>query len=62
MHVDLAFVADELAELYKPDESRVWLHSSNRLLGNQRPADLIRKGEIAPVLQVIAMLKDGAFA
>ena len=60
--VDLAFVADELAELYKPDGARVWLYSPNRLLKNQRPFDLISKGEIEPVLQVIAMLKDGAFA
>jgi uncharacterized protein (DUF2384 family) len=60
--LDVHFVVDELAELYEPDEARVWLHAPNRLLGNKRPFDLISRGEIDPVLQVIAMLKDGAFA
>ncbi len=60
--VDLAFVAEELAELYEPDEARVWLYSRNRMLEDQRPVDLISKGELDPVLQVIAMLKDGAYA
>jgi len=62
MHKDLAIVADELAELYTPDDARVRLYSPNRLLGKQRPAALIGEGNIAPVLQVIAILKDGAFA
>lgn len=60
--VDLVFVAEELAELYEPDEARLWLYSRNRLLGGQRPVDLISKSEIDPVLQIIAMLKDGAYA
>jgi hypothetical protein len=60
--LDLAFVAEELAEIYDPDEARVWLYSRNRLLDGQRPVDLISKGDIDPVLQVIAILKDGAYA
>ena len=60
--LDLAFAAEELADLYTPEEARMWLYSRNRLLGGQRPVDLIGKGEIDPVLQAIALLKDGAFA
>src|SRR5438067_13585091 len=53
---DLAFAAEELAELYTPDEARLWLYSRHRLLGGQRPVDLIRTGEMDPVLQAIALL------
>jgi uncharacterized protein (DUF2384 family) len=60
--VDLAFVAEELAELYQPDEARLWLYARHRLLDGQRPVDLIARGEIDPVLQVIALLKDSAYA
>ena len=60
--VDLAFAAEELSELYQPDEARIWLYSRNRLLGGERPVDLISRGEIDPVLQAIAILKDGAYA
>jgi uncharacterized protein (DUF2384 family) len=60
--VDLAFVAEELAELYAPDEARLWLYSRNRQLGGRRPLDLISEGDMETVLQLIAMLKDGAYA
>ncbi len=58
--LDLAFVADELAELYAPDEARLWLLARHRQLAGERPLDLISRGEIEPVLQIISMLKDGA--
>lgn len=60
--LDLAFAAEELAELYLPDEARVWLFSKNRLLSGKRPVELIATGEIDAVLQVISQLKDGAYA
>ena len=59
---DLEYVAQDLAELYAPDEARFWLYSRNRLLDGQRPVDLISRGELDPVLQAIALVKDGAFA
>jgi len=55
-------VAEALVELYAPDEAGAWLYSRNRLLAGQRPADLIGKGDVDPVLQVVALLKDGAYA
>ena len=60
--LDLTYVAQELGELYPPDQARVWLYARHRMLGGQRPLDLISDNQIEPVLQVIAMLKDGAFA
>ena len=46
--------------MYEPDEARLWLYSRSRLVGGQRPVDLISKGNIDPVLQIIALLKDRA--
>lgn len=55
-------MAEELVDLYDPEEARVWLCSRSRLLGGQRPVDFISKGDVDPVLQVVALLKDGACA
>jgi|GraSoiStandDraft_41_1057321.scaffolds.fasta_scaffold923127_2 transcriptional regulator with XRE-family HTH domain len=60
--LDLAFAAEELGELYPPDEARLWLFSRNKLLDGRAPVELIAEGRIDPVLQVISQLKDGAFA
>jgi hypothetical protein len=60
--LDLAFAVEELSEVYEPDATRVWLYSRNKLLGGERPVDMISRGEIDPVLQAIALLRDGAYA
>jgi transcriptional regulator with XRE-family HTH domain len=60
--LDLAFAADELAELYTPDEARVWLFERHRLIDGRRPVELITAGEIETVLALIAQLKDSAVA
>lgn len=59
--LDLAYVADELAEIYAPDEVRIWLFERHKLLGGRRPVELISGGETEKVLDVIAQLKDGAY-
>jgi len=59
--LDLAFAAEELGELYAPDEARLWLFERNKLLDLKRPVDLIAEGHIDAVLQVISQLKDGAY-
>ena len=60
--LDLAFAADELAELYPPDEARMWLFSRHKLLDAQSPVDVLARGDIDTVLQLIAQLKDAAYA
>jgi transcriptional regulator with XRE-family HTH domain len=60
--LDLAFAAEELSELYTPDEARAWLFSKNRILGGKRPVELIAEDNMDTVLQVISQLKDGAYA
>jgi transcriptional regulator with XRE-family HTH domain len=57
----LEWLIDELAELYGPDEARLWLFSPHKLLGGERPVDRIREGRIDDVRALIAQLRDGAY-
>ena len=58
---DLRYVVDLLADLYSPDETRVWLYSRHRLLNGERPIDLIHHGRTDEVLAVIESLNEGAY-
>jgi transcriptional regulator with XRE-family HTH domain len=57
----LEWLVSELAELYEPDQARLWLFSRHRLLAGDRPADRIQAGKVDDVLALISQLKDGAF-
>jgi transcriptional regulator with XRE-family HTH domain len=58
---DLRYVVDRLAELYDPEETRVWLYSRHRLLGGERAIDLIHGGRADEVLAVIESLSEGSY-
>jgi hypothetical protein len=58
---DLRYVVDRLAELYSPDETRLWLYSRHRLLGGERAIDMIHGGKTAEVLAVIEGLEEGSY-
>jgi transcriptional regulator with XRE-family HTH domain len=58
---DLRYVVDLLAELYGPEETRVWLYSRHRLLDGERAIDLIHAGRTAEVLAVIESLNEGSY-
>lgn len=58
----LAWLAEQLAELYDPQDAHVWLFSRHKPLNGERPVDLIQRGEIEPVLKLIAQLKDGGYS
>ena|SRR5438552_155668 len=60
--LQLGWLVSQLAELYELQEAHLWLFSPHKLLGGARPVDLIQRGETERVLQVIAQLKDGAYA
>lgn len=60
----LEWLIGQLAELYSPDEARLWLFSPHRLLGGVSPvARIHREGieGIDEVLAVISQIKEGAF-
>jgi len=58
---DLRYVVDRLAELYNPEETRVWLYSRHRLLKGERAIDLIHAGHADQVLAVIESLDAGSY-
>jgi hypothetical protein len=55
-------VVDLLAELYTPQETRLWLYSKHRLLGGTRAIDLINDGKTDEVLAVIESLSESTFS
>lgn len=57
--LDLEFIVDKLADIYEPQDARLWLFSRQRLLGDQAPADLLQQGRPAEVLAVVNRLLDG---
>lgn len=57
----LEWLVGELAELYPPQEAKLWLFSPHKLLKGDSPADAIANGRMEEVLRIIAQLKDGAY-
>jgi len=58
---DLRYIVDRLAELYDPEETRVWLYSKHRLLNGERAIDLIHAGRADEVLSVIESLNEATY-
>ena len=56
---ELFFLA---AEVYTIEGVHVWMNSRNTLLDNERPIDLIDRGERARVAEVLHRIADGNFA
>jgi hypothetical protein len=59
--LDLEYVVDQLADLYEPDEARLWLFSRQKLLTGEIPAELIRQDRTDEVLKVIRQILDGVY-
>lgn len=59
--LDLGYVIDVLDDLYEPEGVVLWLHGRNRMLEDERPLDLIRRGRTEDVLVVLKQLTEGAY-
>jgi len=57
--VELAYVAEELTKVLKPEERNVWIFSPNRLLDHDSPAERISQGDYRSVVALIEALADG---
>lgn len=57
----LSAVMGSLSDTYKPEGVGIWLNSRNRNLGNERPIDLMRRGEGERVLAEADHLSGGAW-
>ena len=60
--LELAYVAEQLAEVIRREDINLWIFSPNRLLGGDKPADRIRDGDYKKVLAVIDALAEGVVA
>jgi len=58
---ELRYVVDRLADLYTPEETRLWLHAKHPMLGGERAIDLINSGRTEAVLAIIDALDAGAY-
>lgn len=50
------------ARLLKRDSLKTWFHSPNETLGSERPADLLSRGELDQVKNVLGMLEWGIYS
>lgn len=56
--LELEYIVDQLADFYEPDEARQWIFAPQRLLGGEKPAELVRAGRIDEVLRLVGQLRD----
>lgn len=54
-------VLEQLSAVIEPSAAHDWLFKPNPLLGHEKPADLIRRGEYQRVLGAIDALAEGVF-
>lgn len=59
--LELGYIVEQLADIYQPDEARLWLFSPQRLLAGSKPIDLIRAGSFQDVLKVVHQLREGVY-
>ena len=57
----LEWLADQLAQVYYPDEARLWLFSPHRDMNGKRPVDLIANDRMDEVLAIIDRLESAAY-
>lgn len=58
---DLYYVVSRLQEYYDSNEIRIWLNSPHPQLDGDRAIDLIHRGELEEVLQIIKRLESEAY-
>lgn len=59
--LELGYIVEQLAELYTPDEARLWLLSPQKLFRGEKPFDLIRDGRFQDVLRVVHQIQEGVY-
>lgn len=57
--LELAYVAQAVAEILPADSANVWIHTPNRLLDHDTPAQRIHAGAYRDVLNLIEAIAEG---
>lgn len=60
--VELDVVVTLLAQFLHPRSVTKWIHGFNAHLGNRRPIDVLRIGQLSEVVRAIEAERQGAFA
>lgn len=60
--VGLDAVVELLTGYLEPKSIVKWLQGSNAHLDDRRPLDLLRRGQLSPVIAAIEALKSGSYA
>ena len=60
--VELSAIVERLARVIDPDYIPVWLHKPVPALGDEKPIDLLARGEWQPVMRVISGLESPGFS
>lgn len=54
-------VMERLQQVIRPKAAHDWLYTPNPTLDNEKPVDLLRRGDFRPVLATIDALGEGVF-
>ena len=57
--IELAYVAEAVAQVIPADHANLWMFAPNRLLNHESPATLVRQGHFRAVLNLIEAMADG---
>lgn len=57
--IELAYVAEAVAEILPPEDANMWMFTPNRTLHHDTPAERIRAGDYKAVLALIDAMADG---
>jgi uncharacterized protein (DUF2384 family) len=58
--LEVAYIVEQLREVYSREGIDIWLHGRNRDLDDRRPIDLLRDGAFEAVLNAVERLRSGA--
>lgn len=58
--LEVAYIVEQLHDVYAPEGVDIWIHARNRDLEGRRPIDLLRAGDFETVLRAVERLQAGA--
>lgn len=59
--MELAYIVECLSDFYTPAEAREFFLSPQRLLDGEKPAELLQRGEIKRVMNLVKQIRDSVY-
>lgn len=57
--LELAYVAEALSRVMRPEDANLWIFSPNSLLEHEAPADRIQRGDYKSIIALIEAMAEG---